>query len=170
MLPRDQHVSFRQSIEAFSGTNLIVKYLHVFNYNLAQAGPRDSLQYRDCVMDALYPLKRCLVGQKNTGLTRVKDWGLGINWHLPSSYDLRWILYFFVWGGLFSSRLIGWIVFPEIREFRWQRILLPEDESQYNQLHNFKTYSLFLLAAPKFSLQRSCRQWFDINPVTIPGF
>lgn len=39
-------------------------------------------------------LMHCLVGQKIPGLTRVNDWGLGINWHPPSSYDLRWILYF----------------------------------------------------------------------------
>lgn len=53
------------------------------------------------------PLQHCLVGQGRAGSARVKGWGLGINYHLPSSSDLRWILNVFVCGGLFSSRLIG---------------------------------------------------------------
>lgn len=95
MLPWDQQASLRQSIQAFSGTNFTVKYLHVFNYSVGQADPWGSSQCRARTMDALdRSPKRCLVGQKNPGFTRVKDGGLGINWHLPSSYDLRWILYF----------------------------------------------------------------------------
>lgn len=65
----------------------------------------------------------------------------------------------------------GWMICASgISEFRWQKDFSPEDESQYNQLHHFKTRSLFMLARLKVSLQRSCRQCLDKRPVTTLGF